>query len=119
MSPAGWRRWLAVSIGFGGVLFMLRPGSVALQWAIIFPLGAAVCGGLRDLITRRIAGTETTVAVLAATTTVVLLAGLATLPFTDWVPLLAPRRNPTRTGCSPRPVQKSISSGVAPKLVPR
>jgi drug/metabolite transporter (DMT)-like permease len=83
----GWRRWLAVSIGFAGVLFMLRPGSAALQWAIIFPLGAAVCGGLRDLITRRIAGTETTVAVLAATTTVVLLAGLATLPFTDWVPL--------------------------------
>jgi drug/metabolite transporter (DMT)-like permease len=83
----GWRRWLAVSIGFAGVLFMLRPGSAALQWAIIFPLGAAICGGLRDLITRRIAGTETTVAVLAATTTVVLLAGLATLPFTDWVSL--------------------------------
>lgn len=83
----GWRRWLAVSIGFAGVLFMLRPGSAALQWAIIFPLGAAIFGGLRDLITRRIAGTETTVAVLAATTTVVLLAGLATLPFTNWVPV--------------------------------
>lgn len=83
----GWRRWLAVLIGFAGVLFMLRPGGAALQWAIIFPLGAAVFGGLRDLITRRIAGTETTVAVLAATTTVVLLAGLATAPFVDWVPL--------------------------------
>jgi drug/metabolite transporter (DMT)-like permease len=81
----GWRRWLAVSIGFAGVLFMLRPGSAALQWAIIFPIGAAISGGLRDLITRRIAGTETTVAVLAATTTVVLLAGLTTLPFTSWV----------------------------------
>src|SRR6056297_416118 len=44
----GWRRWVAVSIGFAGVLFMLRPGSAALQWAIIFPLGAAVSGGLRD-----------------------------------------------------------------------
>ena len=83
----GWRRWLAVSIGFAGVLFMLRPGSAALQWAIIFPLGAAIFGGLRDLITRRISGTETTVAVLATTTTVVLLAGLATLPFTDWLPV--------------------------------
>ena len=40
---------------------------------------------MRDLITRRIAGTETTVAVLAVTTTVVLLAGLATAPFTGWV----------------------------------
>lgn len=83
----GWRRWMAVLTGFAGVLFMLRPGGDALQWAVIFPLGAAVCGGLRDLITRRIAGTERTVAVLAVTTTFVLLAGLATAPFTDWSPL--------------------------------
>lgn len=81
----GLRRWLAVLVGFAGVLFMLRPGSAALQWAIVFPLGAAVFGGMRDLITRRIAGTETTVAVLAVTTTVVLLAGLATAPFVGWV----------------------------------
>lgn len=81
----GWRRWLAVMAGFAGVLFMLRPGSDTLQWAIVFPLGAAICGGLRDLVTRRIAGTETTVAVLAVTTTAVLLAGLATAPFVDWV----------------------------------
>lgn len=80
----GWRRWLAVSLGFAGVLFMLRPGGDTLQWAVLFPLGAAVCGGLRDLITRRISNTETTVAVLAVTTTVVLLAGLATAPFTEW-----------------------------------
>ncbi|MEM9139230.1 MAG: DMT family transporter, partial [Pseudomonadota bacterium] len=32
-------------------------------------------------------GTETTVAVLAVTTTVVMLAGLATAPFTDWTAL--------------------------------
>ena len=46
---------------------------------------AAICGGMRDLITRQIAGTETTVAVLAVTTTVVLLAGLSTALFSDWV----------------------------------
>ena len=83
----GWRRWLAVSFGFAGVLIILRPGSGTLQWAVLFPLGAAVFGGLRDLITRRISDTETTVAVLAVTTTVVLLAGLATAPFTSWAPL--------------------------------
>lgn len=81
----GWRRWAAVLVGFAGVIFMLRPGSDVLQLAIVFPLGAAVCGGMRDLITRRIAGTETTVAVLAVTTTVVVLAGLSTALFTDWV----------------------------------
>ncbi|MEM1299664.1 MAG: DMT family transporter [Pseudomonadota bacterium] len=83
----GWRRWLAVSIGFAGVLIMLRPGGDTLQWAVLFPLGAAICGGLRDLITRKISDTETTVAVLAVTTTVVLLAGLATAPFTSWIAL--------------------------------
>ena len=81
----GWRRWAAVLIGFGGVLFMLRPGGDVLQWAVLFPLGAAICGAVRDLITRRIAGTETTVAVLAVTTTVVLLAGLSTALCTQWV----------------------------------
>ena len=63
----GWRRWAAVLVGFAGVIFMLRPGGDVLQWAIIFPLGAAIFGGMRDLITRQIAGTETTVAVLAVT----------------------------------------------------
>lgn len=81
----GWRRWSAVLVGFAGVLFMLRPGGDTLQLAVLFPLGAAVCGGMRDLITRRIAGTEKTVAVLAVTTTVVLLSGLATAPFMEWV----------------------------------
>ena len=81
----GWRRWAAVLVGFAGVIFMLRPGGDVLQWAIVFPLGAAVCGGMRDLITRRISGTETTVSVLAVTTTVVLLAGLSTALFSEWV----------------------------------
>lgn len=81
----GWRRWLAVMVGFAGVLFMLRPGGDTLQWAVLFPLGAAVFGGFRDLITRRISSTETTLAVLAVTTSVVMLAGLATAPFYDWV----------------------------------
>ncbi|MGD1925063.1 MAG: DMT family transporter, partial [Paracoccaceae bacterium] len=85
----GWRRWLAVLVGFAGGLFMLRPGGDTLQWAILFPLGAAICGGLRDLITRRIADTETTVAVLAVPTTVVMVAGLATAPFIGWVAVRA------------------------------
>lgn len=77
----GWRRWLAVLVGFAGVIFMVRPGSDAIQWAILFPLGAAMFGGMRDLITRRISRSETSVAVLLVTTSVVMLAGLTTAPF--------------------------------------
>ncbi len=82
----GWRRRGAVLAGFLGVLIMARPGGAALQWAVLLPLGAALCGGVRDLITRRIARSETTVAVLMVTTSVVMLAGLATAPW-GWAPL--------------------------------
>lgn len=85
----GWRRRGAVLAGFLGVLIMARPGGGALQWAVLLPLGAALCGGVRDLITRRIARTETTVAVLMVTTSVVMLAGLATAPW-GWAPLRVP-----------------------------
>jgi len=82
----GWRRRGAVLAGFVGVLIMARPGGEALQWAVLLPLGAALCGGVRDLITRRIARSETTVSMLFVTTTVVMLAGLATVPL-GWAPL--------------------------------
>ena len=84
----GWRRWLAVLAGFAGVLLMVRPGVGAMQWAILLPLGATLFGGMRDLITRRISQTETSVAVLFVTTLVVMSAGLATAPF-GWVPVRA------------------------------
>ena len=84
----GWRRRGAVLAGFLGVLIMARPGGEALQWAVLLPLGAALCGGVRDLITRRIARSETTVSMLFVTTSVVMLAGLATVPL-GWAPLRA------------------------------
>jgi len=84
----GWRRRGAVLVGFLGVLIMARPGGEALQWAVLLPLGAALCGGVRDLITRRIARSETTVSMLFVTTSVVMLAGLATVPL-GWAPLRA------------------------------
>lgn len=82
----GWRRWMAVLAGFAGVLFMVRPGGEAMQWAVLFPLGAALFGGTRDLITRHISQTENTVSVLLVTTSFVMLAGLTTAPF-GWAPL--------------------------------
>lgn len=85
----GWRRRGAVLAGFLGVVIMARPGGGELQWAVLLPLGAALCGGVRDLITRRISRSETTVAMLLVTTSVVMLAGLATAPF-GWAPLHLP-----------------------------
>ena len=76
----GWRRWLAVGAGFAGVLVMVRPTGDAFQWAIIFPIAAVLFGSTRDVVTRHILRSESTLAVLFVTTTMVLLAGLATWP---------------------------------------
>ena len=77
----GWRRWLAVLIGFIGVLIMVRPGTDAFQWATLFPIAGAMCGGLRDLITRRISQNESTLAMLAITTIAIMVAGVVSIPF--------------------------------------
>ncbi len=84
----GWRRWSAVLIGFAGVLVMLRPTGEALYWAALLPLGAALAGAFRDVFTRRIAVTETTIGILVVSTAAVTLAGLCTAPF-GWQPLVA------------------------------
>ena len=76
----GWRRWLAVLVGFVGVIIMVRPGTEAFQWAILFPIAGAMCGGLRDLITRRISQAESTLAMLSVTTIAIMLAGIVSIP---------------------------------------
>ncbi len=77
----GWRRWLAVIVGFLGVLVIIRPAGEGLGWVALLPLGAAVFGALRDVVTRRISAEESSTAILAVTTLAVTLAGLATWPF--------------------------------------
>lgn len=83
----GWRRWAAVLAGFVGVVVIVQPGTTAFDWFAIFPLLAAFLGGMRDMITRKMAASETTVAVLFITTTAIVLSGFATYFFTDWVPI--------------------------------
>lgn len=80
----GWRRWTAVLVGFLGVLVIMRPTGDAIQLAVLFPLGAAFCGALRDAITRRISATESSVAILMLGTVAVGLSGLVTLPAGGW-----------------------------------
>lgn len=48
----GWRRWLAIGIGFVGVLIILEPGSAVFSPAALVPLLAAVMFALYGLLTR-------------------------------------------------------------------
>jgi drug/metabolite transporter (DMT)-like permease len=62
--PVGWHRWMAVLVGFLGVIIMLRPGAGVVQWAAAFPLGVAFLGAVRDVVTRRMHDTESTIAIM-------------------------------------------------------
>lgn len=56
----GWRRWLAVLVGFGGVLLILRPGSGTLSPAALSVLFAAFCYACLAISARKLADTEST-----------------------------------------------------------
>lgn len=51
----GWRRWVAIGIGFVGVLIILQPGSGVFQPAALIPLLAAFMFALYGLLTRYVA----------------------------------------------------------------
>ncbi|MBX3664233.1 MAG: DMT family transporter [Burkholderiales bacterium] len=82
----GRHRWIAVIGGFAGVLIILRPGAESFQWALLLPLAAAMVNALRDVLTRRLSRTETSIAILFWSNIILMAGGFATLPF-DWQPL--------------------------------
>jgi drug/metabolite transporter (DMT)-like permease len=52
----GWRRWLAVIVGFFGVIVIMRPGTTGFHWAMFFSLAAALQGALYNIATRKVGG---------------------------------------------------------------
>ncbi len=80
----GVRRWLAILIGFCGVLVVTRPWTGAVHWAAALSLGAALCTALYSILTRRLAGRDSTIsqqfyAALLATV------GVGPFALADWV----------------------------------
>jgi drug/metabolite transporter (DMT)-like permease len=55
----GAHRWLAVLVGFAGVVLMTEPQSGSLSWGSLFALGSACCYSGVILTTRLMGGTET------------------------------------------------------------
>ena len=82
----GWRRWMAVLAGFIGIIIIMRPGGSVFQWAALFPLAASLTGAFRDVLTRGMSATETSVGLLFYTSLGVVLAGITVSPFV-WQPV--------------------------------
>ncbi len=55
----GGARWLAVMVGFAGMLIVMRPGSDLFHWASFLVLGSATTYALYQIVMRRIAGRDT------------------------------------------------------------
>jgi drug/metabolite transporter (DMT)-like permease len=82
----GWHRWTAILVGFGGVLIMLRPTGESFALVGLVPLAAALSASFRDLVTRRLSRTETSMSMLFVSSVAVIITGALTLPI-DWKPL--------------------------------
>lgn len=84
---AGPMEWLAVCCGFVGVLIIARPGGGLLTWAVLFPIGTAVCYALYQILTRMTRGSEHPVTSNLYTGLVGTVALLPVMPFV-WQPML-------------------------------
>lgn len=80
----GWRRWMAVGIGFIGILIIVRPGTEAFQPASLICLAGALSAAFYSITTRKLAGVDS-----AATQQVyaglIALACVTPFAFNNWV----------------------------------
>lgn len=85
----GWRRMLAIIVGFAGMLLIVRPGPDGFNIYALYALGAVACVTVRDLSTRKLSsGVPSMTVTLVASLTITTVAGLASLG-ADWAPVSA------------------------------
>jgi drug/metabolite transporter (DMT)-like permease len=82
------RQWVAVTLGFVGVLIIIRPGGGMLTPAAIFPLLTALAFSLYQIVTRKIVGRENPLTTLFYTALVGAAVTSVGLPFAWQTPTL-------------------------------
>ena len=79
----GWRRWIAILLGFCGVLIMLNPSSAAFSLPSLFALIGSIAFGFAIILGRRLRGTSDTTLVTWQTLGSLVVG--AALAIGDWV----------------------------------
>ncbi|MEO1363630.1 MAG: DMT family transporter, partial [Pseudomonadota bacterium] len=75
--PLGWRRMVAIGVGFVGVVLIVRPGAEGFSVWSLYALGAVASVTVRDLATRRLSAAVPTMSVtLMAAVTMTTFFGL-------------------------------------------
>jgi drug/metabolite transporter (DMT)-like permease len=77
----GWRRWVAILVGFAGVLLVTRPTAGGVHWAALYSVTSAVFYSLYIVATRVLTATDRTETMLFYSNLVGALAMLPVLPF--------------------------------------
>lgn len=83
----GWRRLVAIGLGFCGMLLIVRPGPEGFTPHAAYALASVVCVTVRDLVTRRMSSRMPSMTVtFAAAFSVFVAAGIASF-WSEWVPV--------------------------------
>ncbi len=82
----GWRRWIAIGIGFLGVVLVVRPGFGGIHPAALFSVGSAICYAFYVITTRLLARTDSSETTLFYSNLVGALAMLPIVPFVWTMP---------------------------------
>ncbi len=94
----GWRRWLAIMVGFGGVLIIIQPGATGYSPFSLLVACAVICAAVRDLATRVTDEDVPSLFLSAITSIAVTLTGLgmwivagsfAPITFLHWIQIFA------------------------------
>ncbi len=85
----GWRRYLAILIGFTGVVIMVRPGSEGFNIYSFSAIAAVLFVTLRDLATRKLSPAIPSMLVSFWSAFMVMITGAILSPALDWKPVEA------------------------------
>lgn len=77
----GWRRWIAICVGFFGVLLVARPGFGGIHPAALLAVGSAICYAFYVISTRLLARTDSSETTLFYSNLVGALALAPVVPF--------------------------------------
>lgn len=83
----GWRRLIAIMIGFSGVMLIVQPGGAGFNSYSVYALIAVGFVVVRDLATRRLSGATHSLTVTFATTIAVTVCFGGASMTIDWVPM--------------------------------
>jgi drug/metabolite transporter (DMT)-like permease len=82
--PVGWRRWVAIAVGFFGVMLIMRPSLSGFDIYSLAALASMAFITLRDLVTREFHRGTSTLLVIAVTALAIALAGGSLSVVEEW-----------------------------------